>query len=143
MRSVYINSITEISICHIIYHITNIFIEYLLYCTIFFPYCTHHRIQNKLCHHIENPYPTLTDSQQIKLNNLLHSGAITNNNVSTFSEYTDEFEFANSSVEYIIPIDIKQNLKKCCCNVSHSCFKMNFSEKQKVLLTHIKRKVLW
>ena len=50
--------------------------------------------------HKDTPYPTLTDSQQkdfererIKLNNILHTGEITNNNISTFSDY----EFADSS----------------------------------------------
>ena len=37
--------------------------------------------------------PTLTDSQQIKLNNILHTGKLTNCNISTFSDY----EFADSS----------------------------------------------
>ena len=37
--------------------------------------------------------PTLTDSQRIKLNNILHTGKLTNCNISTFSDY----EFADSS----------------------------------------------
>ena len=32
------------------------------------------------------PYPTLTQSQRMELNKILHTGAITNNNVSTFSD---------------------------------------------------------
>ena len=46
------------------------------------------------------PYPSLTDSQQkdfvlerMKLNNILHTGKLTNCNISTFSDY----EFADSS----------------------------------------------
>ena len=37
--------------------------------------------------------PTLTDSQQMKLNHILHTGKLTNCNISTFSDY----EFADSS----------------------------------------------
>ena len=32
------------------------------------------------------PYPSLTLSQRLELNKILHTGAITNNNVSTFSD---------------------------------------------------------
>ena len=32
------------------------------------------------------PYPTLTQSQRMELNKILHTGALTNNNVSTFSD---------------------------------------------------------
>lgn len=61
--------------------------------------------------------PTLTDSQQkdfipererIKLNNILHTGEITNNNISTFSDY----EFADSSfVEDVL--DDSPEITKC------------------------------
>ena len=52
--------------------------------------------------------PTLTDSQQIKLNNILHTGEITNNNISTFSDY----EFADSSfVEDVLD----EKPEKGCC----------------------------
>ena len=55
------------------------------------------------------PYPTLTDSQQIKLNNILHTGEITNNNISTFSDY----EFADSSfVEDVLDSPV---IEKGCC----------------------------
>ena len=37
--------------------------------------------------------PTLTDSQQMKLNHILHTGKLTNCNISSFSDY----EFADSS----------------------------------------------
>ena len=63
------------------------------------------------------PYPTLTDSQQkdfvfererIKLNNILHTGKLTNCNVSTFSDY----EFADSSfVEDVL--DDSPEITKC------------------------------
>ena len=33
-----------------------------------------------------SPYPSLTLSQRLELNKILHTGAITNNNVSTFSD---------------------------------------------------------
>ena len=62
--------------------------------------------------------PTLTDSQQkdfvfererIKLNNILHTGEITNNNISTFSDY----EFADSSfVEDVLDSPV---IEKGCC----------------------------
>ena len=65
--------------------------------------------------------PTLTDSQQIKLNNILHTGKLTNCNVSTFSDY----EFADSSfVEDVL--DDSPEITKClnaseiekgCCNL--------------------------
>ena len=52
--------------------------------------------------------PTLTDSQQIKLNNILHTGKLTNCNVSTFSDY----EFADSSfVEDVL--DDSPEITKC------------------------------
>ena len=55
------------------------------------------------------PYPTLTDSQRIKLNNILHTGEITNNNISTFSDY----EFADSSfVEDVLDSPV---IEKGCC----------------------------
>ena len=64
------------------------------------------------------PYPTLTDSQQkdfvfererMKLNNILHTGEITNNNISTFSDY----EFADSSfVEDVLDSPV---IEKGCC----------------------------
>ena len=54
------------------------------------------------------PLPTLTDSQQMKLNNILHTGEITNNNISTFSDY----EFADSSfVEDVL--DESPEITKC------------------------------
>ena len=43
--------------------------------------------------HKDTPLPTLTDSQRIKLNNILHTGKLTNCNISTFNDY----EFADSS----------------------------------------------
>ena len=62
--------------------------------------------------------PTLTDSQQkdfvfererMKLNNILHTGEITNNNISTFSDY----EFADSSfVEDVLDSPV---IEKGCC----------------------------
>ena len=56
----------------------------------------------------DTPYPTFTDSQQIKLNNILHTGEITNNNISTFSDY----EFADSSfVEDVLD----EKPEKGCC----------------------------
>ena len=56
------------------------------------------------------PYPTLTDSQQIKLNNILHTGKLTNCNISTFSDY----EFADSSfVEDVL--DDSPVIEKGCC----------------------------
>ena len=68
--------------------------------------------------HKDTPYPTLTDSQQkdfvfererIKLNNILHTGEITNNNISTFSDY----EFADSSfVEDVLDSPV---IEKGCC----------------------------
>ena len=58
--------------------------------------------------HKDTPLPTLTDSQQIKLNNILHTGEITNNNISTFSDY----EFADSSfVEDVLD----EKPEKGCC----------------------------
>lgn len=58
------------------------------------------------------PYPTLTDSQQIKLNNILHTGEITNNNISTFSDY----EFADSSfVEDVLDEIPEPEIEKGCC----------------------------
>ena len=54
------------------------------------------------------PYPTLTDSQQMKLNNILHTGKLTNYNISTFSDY----EFADSSfVEDVL--DESPEITKC------------------------------
>ena len=68
--------------------------------------------------HKDTPLPTLTDSQQkdfipererIKLNNILHTGEITNNNISTFSDY----EFADSSfVEDVLDSPV---IEKGCC----------------------------
>ena len=56
----------------------------------------------------DTPYPTLTDSQQIKLNNILHTGKLTNCNISTFSDY----EFADSSfVEDVL--DDSPEITKC------------------------------
>ena len=56
--------------------------------------------------------PTLTDSQQIKLNNILHTGEITNNNISTFSDY----EFADSSfVEDVLDEIPEPEIEKGCC----------------------------
>ena len=60
--------------------------------------------------------PTLTDSQQmdfiherIKLNHILHTGKLTNCNVSTFSDY----EFADSSfVEDVLDSPV---IEKGCC----------------------------
>ena len=74
--------------------------------------------------HKDTPLPTLTDSQRIKLNNILHTGDITNNNISTFSDY----EFADSSfVEDVLDNIPKNNnsLDSCyrasesvhCCNI--------------------------
>ena len=52
--------------------------------------------------------PTLTDSQQMKLNNILHTGKLTNCNISTFSDY----EFADSSfVEDVL--DDSPEITKC------------------------------
>ena len=61
------------------------------------------------------PYPSLTDSQQkdfvlerMKLNNILHTGKLTNCNISTFSDY----EFADSSfVEDVL--DDSPEITKC------------------------------
>ena len=61
--------------------------------------------------------PTLTDSQQkdfvferIKLNNILHTGKLTNCNISTFRDY----EFADSSfVEDVL--DESPEIEKGCC----------------------------
>ena len=36
--------------------------------------------------YVYTPYPSLTLSQRLELNKILHTGAITNNNVSTFSD---------------------------------------------------------
>ena len=68
--------------------------------------------------HKDTPLPTLTDSQRkdfipererIKLNNILHTGEITNNNISTFSDY----EFADSSfVEDVLDSPV---IEKGCC----------------------------
>ena len=63
------------------------------------------------------PYPSLTDSQQkdfvferMKLNNILHTGKLTNCNISTFSDY----EFADSSfVEDVL--DESPEIEKGCC----------------------------
>ena len=52
------------------------------------------------------PYPTLTDSQQIQLNIILHTGKLTNCNVSTFSD--DEL------IEPEVEPEI-QNVH--CCNI--------------------------
>ena len=52
------------------------------------------------------PYPSLTLSQRLELNKILHTGELTNNNVSTFSEQ-DIYE----SVEQ--PEEQKQN-HGCC-----------------------------
>ena len=53
--------------------------------------------------------PTLTDSQRIKLNNILHTGKLTNCNISTFSDY----EFADSSfVEDVLDSPV---IEKGCC----------------------------
>ena len=67
--------------------------------------------------HKDTPLPTLTDSQQkdfipererIKLNNILHTGKLTNCNISTFSDY----EFADSSfVEDVL--DDSPEITKC------------------------------
>ena len=63
--------------------------------------------------------PTLTDSQQmdfiherIKLNNILHTGKLTNCNISTFSDY----EFADSSfVEDVLDEIPEPEIEKGCC----------------------------
>ena len=63
----------------------------------------------------DTPYPSLTDSQQkdfvlerMKLNNILHTGKLTNCNISTFSDY----EFADSSfVEDVL--DDSPEITKC------------------------------
>ena len=53
--------------------------------------------------------PTLTDSQQMKLNHILHTGKLTNCNISTFSDY----EFADSSfVEDVLDSPV---IEKGCC----------------------------
>ena len=67
--------------------------------------------------HKDTPLPTLTNSQQkdfipererIKLNNILHTGKLTNCNISTFSDY----EFADSSfVEDVL--DDSPEITKC------------------------------
>ena len=53
------------------------------------------------------PYPSLTLSQRLELNKILHTGAITNNNVSTFSDQ-DIYE-----PEATTPEEQKQN-HGCC-----------------------------
>ena len=54
-------------------------------------------------------YPTLTDSQQIKSNNILHTSDITNN-ISTFSDY----EFADWSFVEDVLDEIPEIEKGCC-----------------------------
>ena len=60
--------------------------------------------------HKDTPLPTLTDSQQIKLNNILHTGKLTNCNISTFSDY----EFADSSFVEDVLDEIPEIEKGCC-----------------------------
>ena len=55
------------------------------------------------------PYPSLTLTQRLELNKILHTGELTNNNVSTFSEqdiYQDESLTTNNEEQ-------KQN-QGCC-----------------------------
>ena len=52
------------------------------------------------------PFPSLTLSQRIELNKICHTGAITNNNVSTFSDL-DIIEEEQQEQE--------QNENKGCC----------------------------
>ena len=55
------------------------------------------------------PYPSLTLTQRLELNKILHTGELTNNNVSTFSEqdiYQDESLTTNNEEQ-------KQN-HGCC-----------------------------
>lgn len=79
------------------------------------PYPNDKTIERK---RIAGQSPTLTDSQQkdfvfererIKLNNILHTGKLTNCNISTFSDY----EFADSSfVEDVLDSPV---IEKGCC----------------------------
>ena len=55
------------------------------------------------------PYPSLTLSQRLELNKILHTGELTNNNVSTFSEQ-DIYEPEPTKPE---PEEQKQN-HGCC-----------------------------
>ena len=81
-------------------------------------YLNSNKPNDKIAGQSPTPYPTLTDSQQkdfvfererIKLNNILHTGEITNNNISTFSDY----EFADSSfVEDVLDSPV---IEKGCC----------------------------
>ena len=41
---------------------------------------------NTCSEYVYTPYPSLTVSQRLELNKILHTGELTNNNVSTFSE---------------------------------------------------------
>ena len=56
-----------------------------------------------------SPYPTLTLSQRLELNKILHTGELTNNNVSTFSDQ-DIYEPTTPEPE---PEEQKQN-QGCC-----------------------------
>ena len=53
------------------------------------------------------PYPSLTLTQRLELNKILHTGELTNNNVSTFSEQ-DMYEPTTPE-----PEEQKQN-QGCC-----------------------------
>ena len=55
------------------------------------------------------PYPSLTLTQRLELNKILHTGELTNNNVSTFSEQ-DIYEKTTPEPE---PEEQKQN-QGCC-----------------------------
>ena len=61
---------------------------------------------NSCSEYAYTPYPSLTLKQRLELNKILHTGELTNNNVSTFSEqdiYQDEQQ----------PEEQKQN-QGCC-----------------------------
>ena len=51
------------------------------------------------------PFPSLTVSQRIELNKICHTGSITNNNVSTFSDLDIQEEHVEEQ---------KQNDNGCC-----------------------------
>ena len=54
------------------------------------------------------PYPTLTQSQRMELNKILHTGAITNNNVSTFSDLDMQEE------EHVEHDEEQKQINGCC-----------------------------
>ena len=58
---------------------------------------------------VYTPYPTLTQSQRMELNKILHTGALTNNNVSTFSDL-DIIEGIDEQEQ-----QEKQNENNGCC----------------------------